>query len=83
MTHYHCTLFLFHYQNLPEERKWPEVSQSVSYRVKDVLVRMETNLMINLSDPGVQLCLSFITMNVAEIGLKRVQESWNSHPIEG
>ena len=44
---------------------------------------METNLMINLNDPAVQLCLSFITMNVAGIGLKRVQESWNSHPTEG
>ena len=39
--------------------------------------------MINLNDAAVKLCLSFITMNVAEIGLKRVQESWNSHPIKG
>lgn len=44
---------------------------------------METNLMINLNDTAVKLCLSFITMNVAEIGLKRLQESWNSHPIKG
>ena len=71
------------YQNLPAERKWPEVNQRVIYPIKDVLVRMETNLMINLSDPAVQFCLSFITMNVAEIGLRRVQESWNWHPIEG
>ena len=76
-------LFLFHYQNLPAEGKGPEVNQRVIYPIKDVLVRMETNLMINLSDPAVRFYLSFITMNVAEIGLRRVQESWNLHLIEG
>ena len=76
-------LFLFHYQNLPAEGKGPEVNQRVIYPIKDVLVRMETNLMINLSDPAVQFYLSFITMNVAGIGLRRVQESWNLHLIEG
>ena len=40
-------------------------------------------MMINLFDPVVQFCISFITMNVAEIGLKRLVASWNSHPIEG
>ena len=66
---------------MPAEGKWPEVNQRVIYPIKDVLVRMETNLMI--SDPAVQFCLSFITMNVAEIRLRRVQESWNLHLIEG
>ena len=39
--------------------------------------------MINLFDPVVQFCISFVTMNVAEIRLKRLVASWNSHPIEG
>ena len=39
--------------------------------------------MINLFDPVVQFCISFVTINVAEIGLKRLAASWNSHPIEG
>ena len=44
---------------------------------------MENAMMINLFDPVVQFCISFVTMNVAEIGLKRLVASWNSHPIEG
>jgi len=43
---------------------------------------MENAMMINLLDPVVQVCISFITMNVAEIRLKRLVASWNSHPIE-
>ena len=39
--------------------------------------------MKNLLDPVVQFCISFVNMNVAEIGLKRLVASWNSHPIEG
>ena len=66
---------------MPAEGKWPEVNQRVIYPIKDVLVRMETNLMI--SDPAVQFCLSFITVDVAENRLRRVQESWNLHLIEG
>ena len=70
-------------QNLPAERKWPEVNQRVVYPIKDVLLRMENALMINLFDTLVQFCVSFVTMNVAEIRLKRVEAFWNSHPIEG
>ena len=73
----------FFFQNLPAERKWPEVNQRIVYSIKDVLVRMENALMIILFDPDVQFCVSFVIMNVAEIGLKRVVASWNSHSIEG
>lgn len=65
----------FFAQNLPAERKWPEVNQRVVYPIKVALVRMENALMINLFDPVVQFCVSFVTMNVAEIGLKRVVAS--------
>ena len=44
---------------------------------------MENGLLIDLHDPAVQFCVSFITMNVAEVGIKRVMSSWNSHSIEG
>lgn len=73
----------FFFQNLPAERKWPEINQRVIYPIKEILVRMENGLLIDLHDPAVQFCVSFITMNVSEVGIKRVMESWNSHSIEG
>ncbi|XP_067030871.1 uncharacterized protein [Acropora muricata] len=70
-------------QNLPAERKWPEVNQRVLYPVKETLVRMENGSLINMYDPVVQFCVYFITLNVADVGLKRVIGSWNSHSING
>lgn len=42
---------------------------------------MENGLLIDMHDPVVQFCVSFITMNVAEVGLERVIGAWNSHSI--
>ena len=75
--------FSFLVQNLPAEHKWPEVNQRVVYPIKETLVRMENGPLINMYDPVVQFCVSFITLNVAEVGLKRVIGSWNSHSING
>ncbi|KAK3734430.1 hypothetical protein QZH41_019756, partial [Actinostola sp. cb2023] len=69
-------------QNLPAERKWPEVNQRVLYPIKETLVRMENSLLKNRLDPVEQFCISFITMNVVDVGLQRVLASWNSHSIE-
>ena len=75
--------FSFLIQNLPAVRKWPEANQRVVYPIKENLVRMENGSLINMYDPVVQFCVSFITMNVAEVGLERVIGSWNSHSIHG
>ena len=73
--------FPFLVQNLPAERKWPEANQRVVYPIKETLVRMENGSLINMYDPVVQFCVSF--MNVAEVGLNRVIGSWNLHSIDG
>lgn len=39
--------------------------------------------MIAMHDPVVKFCVSFITLNVVEVGLQRFMASWNSHPLEG
>jgi len=75
--------FTFLEQNLFTERKWLEVNQRVVYPIKEILWRMENDLLIDIHDPVVQFCVSFITMNVAEVGLERVLGSWYSHSIDG
>ncbi|XP_032228384.2 uncharacterized protein LOC116611877 [Nematostella vectensis] len=43
---------------------------------------MENGYLIHMHDPVVQFCVSYITINVAEVGLQQVVSSWNQHPIE-
>ena len=76
-------VFSFTSQNLPAELKWPEVNQRVLYPIKEVLVGMENRLLINRHDPISQFCVSFITLNVVNVGIERVVAAWNAHPIEG
>ena len=44
---------------------------------------MESRLLINIYDPVVKFCVSFVTISVAEIGAKRAVAAWNAHPIDG
>lgn len=44
---------------------------------------MENRLLINMDDPMVQFSVSYITINVAKTGARRVVGAWNEHPIEG
>ncbi len=73
----------FTLQNLAAERKWPEINQRVLYPIKEILVRMENRMLINQHDPVSQFCVSFLTMNVVNVGIGRVIEAWNAHPIQG
>lgn len=70
-------------QNLRAERKWPELNQRVIYPIKEILISMESRLLINMYDPVVQFSVSSVTMQVADVGAQRVVDAWNAHPIEG
>lgn len=39
--------------------------------------------MINRYDPVMQFCVSFVTINIVEVGIERVVVAWNAHPIGG
>ncbi len=51
-------------QNHRVERMWPEVNQRINYPVKGILVEMEGNDEINMTDETVTFCVSWITVNV-------------------
>lgn len=44
---------------------------------------MENGLIIYVYNPVVKCFVSFVTINVAEVGAKGLVSSWNAHPLEG
>ena len=60
-----------------------EVNQRINYPVKRVLVAVEENGVIDLSDDVVKFCVSWTTINVITPALIRFVGSWNNHRIPG
>ena len=70
---------IFHFQNLPIERFWVEVNVSVNYPIKRILVEMDDNQIIDINDDIHKFCASFVSIQVASLGLETVAASWNEH----
>ena len=51
--------------------------------MKDALIDMQRRLVINMADPLVKYCVSFVSICVSEVGVARAVTSWNAHPIQG
>ena len=65
------------------ERLWVEVNQRVNYPVKRILVALEANGSIDLSNEVVKFCVSYTTIRLLEEALLLFIESWNNHRIPG
>lgn len=65
------------------ERIWPEVNQRVNYPVKHVLVDMENNGEIDMSDEVIKFCVSWVTINVMNDAVNMFIQAWNNHRIPG
>ena len=70
-------------RNLTIERIWPEVNSRVNYPIKRVLVGLEENGILDMTNEHVQFCVSWFTCEVAKVGMKRFVDSWNFHKIKG
>ena len=44
---------------------------------------MDNDGIINMEDEVEKFCVSFITCEVAKIGIERVIQAWNNHRIPG
>ena len=74
---------IFLFQNMPIERIWPEVNSRVNYPIKYILVRMDNDGIINMENETEKFCVSFVTCEVAKVGMERTIGSWNFHRIPG
>lgn len=65
------------------ERIWPEVNQRINYPVKRVLVDMENNEDIHMSNEVTKFCVSWVTIHVMQDAINTFVQSWNNHRIPG
>jgi len=75
-----CIYFTYT-QNHTIERIWLEVNRRVNYPLKAVLVEMADHGQLVLDDPVHQYCMSWISIQVANVGVSLFISSWNQHPI--
>lgn len=70
-------------QNHRVERLWPEINQRINYPVKRVLVEMEGNDEIDMTDDVVKFCVPWTTINVIKSAISKFVAAWNAHRIPG
>ena len=64
------------------ERIWAEVDR-VTDPVKFAVNDLESRGRLQLTDPVSQFCTSYVLVNVCDVGLQSLIDTWNSHPISG
>ena len=77
------TACCFSLQNLRIERFWVEVNARVSYPIKTALVRMEENGDIDMDSLTTKFCVSAVSLQFANLEIKRLINAWNTHVIAG
>lgn len=63
------------------ERIWVEVNERVTYPIKRVIAQMDERGVINMEGNVERFCVSYVLRRVCFVGLQRMINAWNNHPI--
>ena len=60
---------------------WVEMNNRVNYPVKDALVKMVEQQMIDLEDSATQFAVSWVSMRACQVGVSAAVGAWNQRRI--
>lgn len=60
---------------------WVELNHRVTYPVKRIIKMMDDCQSINMDCPITKFCVSTVLCQICEVGMLRMVNAWNSHPI--
>ena len=63
------------------ERIWVELNQRVTYPLKRIVQRMDESRAISMDCVITKFCVSGVLCQLSEVGMWRMINAWNSHPI--
>ncbi|XP_049435131.1 uncharacterized protein LOC125890498 [Epinephelus fuscoguttatus] len=70
-------------KNHTVERLWVEINNRVNYPVKEALIQLQDQEVLNMDDNVTRYCTSNLTAELCKIGITRAVHAWNAHRIPG